>query len=160
MLLTKILISVCSITIAANFSAAQTNGQPAGAIWGKPVQSVRLSITLTNSVVEAGLSILVLAEITNASTNPITIVQFGKSADYDLMLTNALGKEYHLIPPFVAGSTWTVSIKPGQSIFRSLPVSFGPNIEAGDYVLKATHLFIVKDERFTLESNLLKVQIK
>jgi hypothetical protein len=52
------------------------------------------------------------------------------------------------------------TLKPGEERIDNIPVTFGENIDPGNYTLKATRSFTVKGEEVKLVSNLLKVQIK
>jgi hypothetical protein len=135
---------------------------PAGATnWGPNVQDVRLSIMMTNFVVTTGSTINVVAVITNASTNRISLVTAFSPRDFNLLLTNNNGKSWPLIPKL--GDFLTVTdetIRPGEVIVRTLPAWFRDEIGPGDYTLKATRKFRVKDDWLTLESNVLPVRVK
>jgi hypothetical protein len=129
--------------------------------WGESIQDIRLSITVTNSVVQSGSSGNVIAVITNASKSTIKLLFTGTPADFDLILKNADGKLYHLIPQNVIESAIPINVDPGKCEITTLTVSFGKNIQPGDYILEATRVFFnVKDEHFELKSNILKVQVK
>jgi hypothetical protein len=158
--LIRTLISVFLFGYGTNVALCQSDFHEVRPSWGKPIQKAQLSISMTNSVIERGSSISVFAVLTNASTNTIYIVQLAKSSDFDLFLTNRAGKVYHLIPPFLIGSTRTIPVYPAASNSRWLSVTIGTNVERGDYLLKATRFFGLNDERFQIESASLNVQLK
>jgi uncharacterized membrane protein len=146
--------------VSANLCLAQPSGHPAGVSWGQSVEGVRLLITMTNTIVNAGKSNLIVAVIENSSTNAIRIADTGGTMGFDILLTSSAGKSYHLSPKVDDFMRKTVTIKPGEQNSSAIPVTIGKNIEPGDYTLKATRFFYVKDDHFQLESNVLRVQIK
>jgi hypothetical protein len=159
----KIVTPFCVVCIVclSNLCFAQQYGAPAITNWGRSVKDIRLAINITNGVIEAGSLTAVATVIHNASTNAISLISEGPAVDFDFVLTNGAGKLYQLSPQFVAGSTMKLTLSPGEDLPVKAPVSFGTNIEAGDYVLKATRFFwSVKNDKFELESNLIKVRVK
>jgi hypothetical protein len=127
--------------------------------WGVGVRGVQLLLYPTNTVIDGGSSITVLAVIRNTSTNSIQVIEKDAERDFDLSLTNVAGKVYHLTP-HKAGRNLPMEIVGGAHLAMNIPVAFRSDVEPGEYTLRATRLFFVKSERFTLESNLLKVQVK
>ena len=144
--------AVC--TVHASNSQAITN-------WGNSVQGVQLAITMTNSVFQVGSSSTVESVTTNSSTNTITVDISAPTMNLGVFLTNDTGKSYHVTTPMmIRGPRQLVKIKPGEESAESIPVTFGENIEPGDYTLKATRHFSMNGKDFELVSNLLKVQLK
>jgi hypothetical protein len=131
--------------------------------WGVGVRGVQLLLYPTNTVIDGGSSITVLAVIRNTSTNSIQVIEKDAERNFDLLLTNVAGKVYHLTP-HKAGRNLSMEIVRGTQLALNIPVTFRSEIEPGDYTLKATRLFWMekdkKFEKFEIESNLLKVQVK
>jgi len=115
---------------------------------------------MTNSVVESGGSLTIRTIITNASTNDIIIFATGAETDFDILLTNGNGKVYRLSPRGADGSVFRDGIHPGRQSTENIPVSIAKNVEGGEYTLRACRDFYIKDEKWELESNLLKLQVK
>jgi hypothetical protein len=128
--------------------------------WGKDVQGVRLSLTMTNKVIDIGSTVEITAIIKNASTNSIGFELIGTPADYDLILTNATKKLYHLTSPDDFDSSRWQSIDPGRENIRQITVTFKNNIAPGEYTLEASRVFGMKDHEYKLVSNPIKVRIK
>jgi hypothetical protein len=129
--------------------------------FGKSVQGVQLAITMTNSVFQVGSSSTVASVTTNSSTNTITVDISAPTIHFGVLLTNDTGKLYHVTTRLdIREPGRLVTINPGEEQSESIPVTFGENIEPGDYTLKATRKFSSSDgEDFTLESNSIKVKI-
>lgn len=187
-------VSICLVVFGASLCMSQSNAPaassnlatfpfhfsngvqpkaPAEATnWGPTIQGVRLSITMTNSVVELGTTNIVVAVITNFSTNFIELGVYGGSGgtgtafDFDPVLTNGDGKLYHLVPPPPnplqerSHTGAGMPMHPGEQCVWLLSVPFGKAIEPGDYMLQATRGFTLNESHLKLESNLLKVRIK
>jgi hypothetical protein len=137
--------------------------------WGKSVQGVQLSIMMATNVFQVGSSTTVESVTKNSSTNDIVVDIFAPTMVFDVLLTNSAGKTYHVTTPMmIRGPRHFVTIKPGEESAESIPVTFGDIVEPGDYTLRATRHFSSSKEdyihevegAFTLESNLIKVQIK
>ena len=153
---------------------AQSTNHPEATDWGKSVQGVQLSITMTNNVFQAGSSTTVESVTKNSSTNDIVVDTFAPTAVFDVLLKNSAGKTYHVTTPTpIIGPSHFVTIKPGEESAESIPVTFGKTrfgdiVDPGDYTLRATRHFSSSKEdyihggdgAFMLESNLIKVQIK
>lgn len=142
-----------------------TDAPPDAASWGKPVQGVRLSIAMTNSVVEAGSSITVRPIIRNSSTNAIVLVKIRSWAGFQITLTNGRGQLYTLYGPrlIMGGGHETETIKPGEQRAWTIPVTVGKNSQPGNCTLTATRSFWVGDQNggvFNLVSNPVKVEMK
>jgi hypothetical protein len=184
MIIKIMLASICMVAFGVIPCLAQQSGTPEATDWGKSVQGVQLSITMTNDVVDAGALLNVVAVIKNASTNAIQLHSTGPITDYDLLLTNSVGKSYHLTPAaYITHRNTIETIYPGMHKISIMPVKFGENIKLGDYTLKATRFFSVviggnvspktgfgepgnfsnvgvSGGNYRVESNLLKVRIK
>ena len=162
-------MSICVIiTLGANLSLAQNNTVGA-ASWGDSVQDVQLSIAMTNKVYQIGSSAIVQSVTKNSSTNVVAVDVSFPLASFDVALTNSAGKLYHVVstPAAIAYPTVLKTLNPGEESAESIPVTFGENIEPGDYFLRATRHFGLseasdihsREGMFTLESNSIKVQI-
>jgi hypothetical protein len=153
----KTLLLLC---FAAVFTVQAGNSQTI-TNWGESVQGVQLSITVTNSVFRVGSSAAVASVTKNSSTNVIVVDIFAPTVVFDLLLTSDTGKLYHVTTPMkIRGPRQLVEIKPGEESAESIPMTFGENIEPGDYTLKATRHFSMHGKDFELVSNFLKVQLK
>ena len=153
---------------------AGSDSDQAATNWGKSVQGVQLSIVMATNVFQVGSSTTVEAVTTNSSTNDIVVDIFAPTIVFDVLLTNSAGKTYHVTTPMpIRGPRHFVTIKPGEKSTESIPVTFGKtrfgdSVEPGNYTLRATRHFSSSKEdyihggegAFSLESNLIKVQIK
>jgi len=157
----KVLICV-AVILACRTGMGQSNGPAAATNWGKSVLGVQLSITMTNSVFEAGSSTTVGALIRNSSTNPITLGYPLAATGFIVLVTNEAGKSYHIEPVWFGGSSVVgLPLNPEETRAWTIPVTFGPIIAPGDYTLIARRNFNMTGLDFpTLESNPLKVQVK
>jgi hypothetical protein len=72
----QILIVICLAVLADGICKAQSSDSQTITNWGESVHGVRLSIALTNNVIDVGSTTLVSATIQNLSTN---IVRFKTS---------------------------------------------------------------------------------
>jgi len=114
---------------------------------------------MTNTVVEPGASIKVLAVMTNGSTNAIRYLEMNNAMDFDLTLTNAFGKSYYLTPE-LATRNLPGGMYAGQQLVMAVPVTIRKSVEPGDYMLVATRNFSSISGNFKMESNPLRIQIK
>jgi hypothetical protein len=145
-----VLISLCVLAINSVRAAD----------WGQSVQGVQLAITMTNSVFQVGSSSAVASVTTNSSTNTIIVDISAPTIHFDVLLTNDTGKLYHITTRMdIREPGRLIMINPGEEQNESIPVTFGENIEPGDYTLKATRKFTLNGGKFTLESNSIKVTI-
>jgi len=165
----KSLSTIFSVFFLATACIAQSTNN----LYGKSVQEVQLSISVSNSVIVVGSELVISAEIKNLSTNVIYLSESSPEMDFNVLLTSDSGKVYKLTPPAVVFTRLLrTDLKPGESrdwiIHVGINKYFEPpslvatdkNIEPGDYILKATRHFSKNNSIFELESNLLKVQIK
>ncbi len=180
MAILSICIGICGMNLCiaqSNTTSAATNvtrlggvrmwhgdppqAPPGATNWGKAVHDVRLSVTITNNVVEIGSTNLVAVVITNSSE--IGIILPSSLLDFDVILTNTEGKLFHLIaplsPPLFSRIIDARTINAGEYWVWLLSVPFEKNILPGEYTLQAFRGFTSADGSFQLESNILKVQI-
>jgi hypothetical protein len=127
---------------------------------GTNIFGMQLSITMSNSVLVAGHNTSLYAEITNTSTNTITVVETGPMTDFDVLLTTATGKEIDLTPKLNGeGFRMAIRLAPGQHRRWLIPVLITEDIEPGSYALEARRRFMVNRRWFNSASNSLKVQV-
>jgi hypothetical protein len=119
---------------------------------------------MTNSVVQSGSSSIIVAVITNCSTNFVELGVTNPEVDFDPILTDGSGKVLHLIarppPPLLTRSSTVMTMNPGEQCVWVLSVPFGNGIAPGGYTLQASRGFKTSDGGFKLESNPLKIQVK
>jgi hypothetical protein len=165
----KILATMCLMVFGTSLCMAQSTGQSDTNNWGKSIEGVQLSITLTNTgVVEAGSSITFVAVIKNSSTNVIEIGYTALSSDYSASLTSVTGKTYQLIDePFSTRLNLALPLNPGEQDVRIISASVKKSIEPGDYTLQADRGFYSADRDsyidkhwLIVKSNLIKIQVK
>ena len=165
------LVSIYMVAFVSSVCTAQSNATNEASSWGTSIEGVKLSITMTNAVVDTGGTISIVAAITNSSSGSISLVETSPQTDFDLLLTNSTEGTYHLTPRLLRGNEGTVTINAGVQSAVTIPVTFAQdisatpvrqlqNVEPGAYTLKATRSFFVNDHKFTLESNLLRVHVK
>jgi len=152
-------------TNSSGFFAQAWNGDKiqlptAATNWGKSINGVQLLIYSSNSVVEIGNSTMILAVIKNGSTNAIRLLETSPRTDFEFSLSNAAGKLSQLNPGLWEGRRLLVTTEAGKASALNISVDFPTNLEAGEYTLTANRIFFVNDEKFELESNLLKVKVK
>jgi hypothetical protein len=156
------ILSVITILglVVVSAHAGSDSGQETNINWGKSVQGVQLSITMTNNVFQISSSSTVESVITNSSTNAITVDISAPTIHFGVYLTNDTGKSYHVTPLLkIREPGRLVTINPDGEQSESIPVIFEDNIEPGNYTLKAKRTFSSSDGNFTLESNSIKVTI-
>jgi hypothetical protein len=157
-------IAFVLVILGANRCVAQSNDLQVITNWGQNVQGVQFAVTVTTNVFKFGSSSVVTFVTKNFSTNTITVFVPASMSGSDVILTNDTGKLYHIIShPKNKNADALLSglapIDPGAEVVESIPVTFGENIEPGDYDLKATRHFSSGKVDFTLESNLIKLRI-
>lgn len=162
LMLSKITVmSLLLFLLGSNPCVAQAYSAKEGPKWGKSVEGVQLSISMTNDVVGQGRSFTMVTLITNASTNTVFFAHINATVDFQILLTNASGKLYNLTPHVAGGSAGRLMLDPGLNSQVAVPVTVGKNVEPGDYELKATRVFRVNGSKeLFLESNLLRVKIE
>ena len=146
-------LTFCMLVFAANFCISQANGPLASTNlpssfappwpeyqpkvpqeatnWGVGVRGVQLLLYPTNTVIESGSSITMLAVITNTSTNSIQVIEKDAESDFELLLTNVAGKVYDLTP-VLRGRRLSMEIKGGAQLALNIPVTFRSDVEPGD----------------------------
>lgn len=155
------LISICTIATGANLCAAQLNDVQSITNWGQSIQGFKLAIKMTNNVFKVGSPSVVTAVFGNSSTNSIIVDLTAPSLNFDAMLTNDTGRLYHISTTniILLLPRQLVTIEPGEQSVEDVPVTFGQEIEPGNYSLKAARTFTLNDSEFTLESNSIKVTL-
>jgi len=119
-----------------------------------------LSITTTNNVLRIPSSTVVRAVTDNASTNEIRVDIAFPTVIFDLLLTNSIGKVYHVTTPLrIRGPRQIVTLRPGERRADDIPTTFRSTIEPGDYTLTATRNFSMRSQDFVLASNPLRITI-
>ena len=146
--------------LGANLCAAQTNGPLQATVWGKSLQGVQLSISMTNRSVVAGSSSALVATVTNASRNVARLLVTLGEPEVELLLTNASGLRYNLTPQPADSSRLSFELEPGKTSVSTTQAVIGKNIAPGDYTLTGTRWFFANGSNLKLESNPLKIQIK
>jgi hypothetical protein len=155
------LITIWTISAGIGQCMAQSSNSQAITHWGQSVQGVQLAITMTNNVFQVGSSSVVESVITNSSASFITVFETIPEANSDVVLTSDTGMLYHVtkLPGSFSYRLKSKAIQVGEQQVESIRVTFGDNIEAGDYTIKAIRKFSLSDRDFTLESNSIKVTI-
>lgn len=165
-----VLISICMIFMAMNRGLAQSIDSQAITNWGRSVQGVQMAIVTTNDMFQAGSSAVIESLIKNSSTNIITVLDTIRGEYSDAVLVSDTGKCYH-----VTTRTLTFGYRFGRRAVQiggqkvePIALTFGKDIEAGDYKLKAMRkfnmggkkfTFVTDGKEFTLESNSIKVKV-
>lgn len=166
----NIAILVLSILSTAICMGQSTN--LSGAIpreWGAPISGVRLSVTLTNTIIPVGSGFSVFADVENTSTNIVFIGDSGPTLDFSVSLVDKTGRTYQITKtPFNLTRRISLKLPPGATVGWTIPVGcdryyqapgyipIKKDVPSGDYVLKATRMFSPRD----LESNFVRVKIK
>jgi hypothetical protein len=155
------LITVWTVTAGIGQCMAQSSNSQTITNWGQSVQGVQLAISMTNNVFRVGSSSVVESVITNSSVSIITVFGTIPEANSDVVLTSGTGKLYHVteLPGSFSYRLKRKAIQVREQQVESIRITFGENIEAGDYTIKAIRKFSLSDRDFTLESNSIKVQI-
>jgi hypothetical protein len=115
---------------------------------------------MATNVFPVGSNSIVRSVTRNSSTNAITVDISAPTVNFDVLLAGDNGKSYHITTPSrIRELRQFVTINPGEERDESIAITFGKNIEAGNYDLKATRDFTSKGREFALESNSIKVTI-
>lgn len=141
--------------------------------WGVPVAGVRLSVSLTNTIIHVESPFSVFAEMQNTSTNVVSLGESSPEQDFSVVLVNKFGRVYKLTPtPFRFSMRILLKLYPGKSLNWTIGVGcdhyFEPPgyiltkkaVPVGDYFLKASRKFTFANKIREIESNVLNVQIK
>jgi hypothetical protein len=158
--------------VTAACTAQSTNTELLTTSWGKPDHNVQISISITNTLIVFGSNFVVTIELKNSSTNIVLVRESVPEADFTIYLLDGSGKTYQLTQSIVFFTRNFVSyLRPGQSRTWGFGLSankyYEPpglipihkDIPRGDYRLKATGTFRLKNGAvINLESDL-KVQI-
>lgn len=123
--------------------------------WGPSVHGIRLTIVATNTSFPVGSESILLAVITNSSTNSIQVLRMGLERGFYVSATNASGKSYILREP-LPGSRYSVPLNPGDKTGCEISISFETNMEPGDYIVSG----FTSVSGYDLVSNPLKLQVK
>ena len=119
-----------------------------------------MSIATTNNIFKVPSSTIVRAVTENASTNEIRVDIAFPTVIFDLLLTNNIGKVYHVTTPLaIRGPRQIVTLRPGERRMDDIPTTFQASIGPGDYTLTATRSFVVRGKDFVLASNPLGITI-
>lgn len=167
-------IIISALGISATSLVAQPSRQQADDVWGRPVEGVKMSIAISNSVMAIGTNFSITVKIVNLSTNVVLIGESLPENDFKVSLMTQSGqKTYQLTRNAFAYSRFIVTnLIPGGirdwTIRLSLNKYYEPpgfiatekNIPAGNYTLKAIRKCGTKNGSLNLESNSLKIQIK
>jgi len=129
--------------------------------WGQSVQGVQMGITTTTNIFRVGSSAVIESVIKNSSVSFITVLETIHGEYSDAVLTSDTGKLYHVTAQSnTFGYRFTLRpIQIGEQKVEPIQLTFGENIEEGDYKLKAIRKFSMGGKGFTLESNSIKVKI-
>lgn len=156
---------------------AQTNQLPKLQIWGNNVNGVRLAIYSTNNSLSVDSKENLFAEITNGSTNSITLwITDLRINDFSILLTDASNNVHTVVQP--SGAVYVVFpptiIHPNENQCWWIPFKIGTEINAGNFTLTATRNFgmgafsfdpaqnklVSSPASYHLESNPVKVHVK
>jgi uncharacterized membrane protein len=153
------------IILPAKFCAAQSTSTEQKVEWGQGVQGVRLSLIITNIVIEAGSTVRVAVVLTNGSTNSISVlfeVYAEGASDLEFTMANKEGTLYHFKPPLPSlNSVVNITLRPMGTRSLTIPVTFPSEIKPGDYKVKASRSFFPSvGPELEIESNSLEVRIK
>ena len=147
------------ITFESITAIAQSSFPSVTTNWERTVQNVQLLISTTNSVVESGSSGAVMAVIRNGTTNAIVVYEMGPTFDFGVSLTNTAGQLYQLTSRPDRTMVARVTVESGKQLASTIPVTYGKNIQPGQYTLIATRSFSSSAGNFKMESNQLEIQI-
>lgn len=138
---------------------AQSHGLQNTIPWGNSIRGVRLALVVTNQLISVGSTINIFARTTNTSAIAIGVADSAQSDDFDVTITNGMGKAYHLIPPELIGGDRGTTVAPGNEDLRTLPVTFDRRLSPGDYALSASRMIIINHKPLKLISNAVKVRV-
>jgi len=154
------LILICGAAFGTDQALAQSGGLIASVKWGKSLHNVQLSITLTNDNFKVHSPTIVTALTRNSGTNAVEMEVAFPAANFDLLLESATGRVYHVVTPTLArGMLQFVTVNSREERTETIPVTFGEEIEPGNYTLKTIRFLGFKDEQFKVVSNVIKVKI-
>ncbi len=157
----RISVSIVTFCMVSGLALAQVTGGKERREWGPGVQGVLLSISTSNSVVQAGFELPLEVVMKNASTNDVHYDSWRTEEDFAALLKSSTGRGYSLIEPPFEGGVIGVTIKPGQELPRKFGISLPKDLEPGDYTLSLCTLFdTVTNNGLMLESNHLKLRIE
>jgi hypothetical protein len=161
-MLKHILTLVSLVFLGVIACNAQSANSETNKCFGKSIDGVQMAITLNTNVIIAGSMIGITAEIKNSSTNAISMGETGPASDFDVSLGNDSGNKYKLTDthPLILHYSLRIKLNAGESRDWLIPVTVGKDVTNGVYSLKAKRKFTMNGEVFSLESNLLKIQIK
>lgn len=132
--------------------------------WGKDVYGVKLSLQITNAVIEIGATNNFQFVITNGSSKPIsdTYERYSNGAsDFDVVLTKGEKILYHLMPPVAIGSSTSSIIRSADSKSRTIPIVIRGDVPPGDYRIKGScWVGTIEQHEVKIESNALEVHVK
>lgn len=156
----KIIIYVCLAVLINGTCKAESGDNQIVTNFAKSISGVRLSISLSNEVINLG-SAEIQAKIENLSSNAIGLVEFARITDFDIFVVNSAGKTFKLTPPEpLSGSRVPTILGPGEVRFWTVPVILGSEFSPGEYVLKASRKLKVHDKWFEVQSNSLRVRVE
>jgi hypothetical protein len=158
----QILISSASTAILClvlQQACSQQSASPGAAVPG-----VRLSITLTNSLMPSGSATLLKCRITNISANALVLARSPGPTNsgndlFEVSLRSADGKVYVLTPSFNAGSRMADRVGRGEERDYVVPLRIPGETPPGRYKLTAKRSLVAPGAP-ELRSNVLDVQVK
>lgn len=153
-------------TLLAGTCVAQVSGPP-GQSKGSPTPigapaGIDLRIGLTNTDMVIGSTVIIHAEITNASASPIGVHVTDARADFEVYLTDNSGKAFKISrEPTGAtyGASLPISIGPGESHGWLISVAVGKEIEPGGYKLTVAKRVREGEALVKIKSNVLRVRV-
>ena len=153
--------------------AQSTNSESATTSWSKPVRDIRMSVSIDNNVIAKGSDFAITIMVTNLSTNILVVSETMPEGIFTVSLADEFQRTYQLTrSSHFYTHALVANLKPGQSrtwrILAGVNQYFAPpglaptqkDIPPGDYVLKATGNFKLKDGHDVGLGADLKVQIK
>ena len=132
------LFSSLMLALIVGFSAGEARSQSV-TNWGDSVEGIQLSITVSNSVVAVGSSIMLQCLVKN-STNRFVIFAGNPDLDMQIALSNESGQTYDLsmFPSnFRPGSDPGFGLQPGELERYAIPINLPKGLQSGVYSLKA-----------------------
>jgi hypothetical protein len=154
------------MTLLAGTCVAQPNGL-LGPSRGSPTPvdasaGVQLRISVTNTDIVVGSTIIIRAEITNASANAIGVHVTDAREDFEVYLTDNSGSVFKVSrEPSGAtyGASLPIPIAPGESHRWRISVAVRKEIEPGDYKLTVAKRVREGEAIVRVESNVLSVRV-